>query len=403
MANSESNTMNVHAIIEILGAVKDKIDQRVGLVETYPWVLSDDKITSPWVRRFHRFYTFLDFGPPFPLSMILTLAVMVSFVMETVLLASILKIHQVGFPPWFLNNLLLGLFFIISAIIVLSSVFGTYWSFYEILANYRLAWKIKIAVFLTTAIGVAVWLFSGAPLYWQGWKTESSSLYAVLATFQPGTAYYVMAAITFYIPIIHLASLFMIKTSLGMVDISKTTIRWFFRFQSVIPMNDLDVFLNTPIDSSREDLAVPFCKLQEAHLALLRDWAESRRVSIQNKLIPFTLIIATFGLLMNTFIGDKIVTSVGETIKYFFGYPLNETFNNPSPIEWMIFFITIFLIFLPFAIVINLLRENFSADFLHEACVLALNFQKLNHRPSEDAPKPNESLLIRVIGKIFRL
>lgn len=403
MANSESITMNVHEIIEILIAVKDKIDQKVGLFETYSWVLSDDKITSPWIKRFHRFYTFLDFGPPFPLSMILTLAVMVSFAMETVLLASILRIQQVGFPPWFLNNLLLGLFFIISAVIVLSSVFGTYWSFYEILANSRLAWKIKAAVFLTTAIGVAVWLFSGAPLYWQGWKTESSSLYAILATLRPGIAYFVTAAIIFYIPIIHLASLFLIKTSLGMVDIGKTTIRWFFRFQSVIPMKDLDVFLNSPIDSSREAFAVPFCKLQEAHLALLKDWAESRRVSIQNKLIPFTLIIATFGLLMNTFIGDKIVTSVGETIKYFFGYPLNETFNNPSPIEWMIFFITIFLIFLPFAIVINLLRENFSADFLHEACVLALNFQKLNQKPSEDSPKPNESFLKQVIGKIFRL
>lgn len=399
MANSESNTMNAYESIEIIIAVKDKIEQKVELFDTYSWALSDDKIASPWVRRLHRFYTFLDFGSPFPLSLILTLAVMISFSLETVLLASILKVQQVGFPPWFINKVFLGLLFILFAIIVLISVFGTYWSFYEILVNYRLVWKIKASVVLATAIGIAIWLFFGAPLYWQGWKTESSSLYAVLATFNPGIAYYIVAAIFFYIPIIHLTSLFLIKTTLGVVDIGKTTIRWFFKFQSVIPMKDLEVFLNTPIDSSREDLALPFWKLHETHLILLKDWAESRRVSIQNKLIPFTLLIATLGLLMNTFIGDRIVTSVGETIKNYFGYPLNDTLNNPSPLEWMIFFITIFLIFLPFAIVINLLRESFSADFLHEACILALNYQKLHHKTDENGSK--EPLLTQLIRKIF--
>jgi len=252
--------------------------------------------------------------------------------------------------------------------VLLYTLIGITWTVYETVASGTLPRWLKFVTLVLMVASVGIWSLMGAPRWWLQPDAIDPALQYALVSAQKDGLYLTLSAILVYIPAILYAT-YLVVRMVSMLGIAGASVVWWVgKSQSMERLSDLEEFLSEPLALTEGGPEWSLLDLEEDRLTALREWSACRRQVVQNRLIPTTLLLGFLGLLANTSLGERTVGWALRVLQSS-GLAYSDWYGMLAHSGQRLLLVV--LIFLPIAMLVDLLNEAYAMDFIAQACVLA--------------------------------
>lgn len=349
------------------------------------WTMSREEIPGKVGKRLHRLYASEHVESVSRIALVLTL--LLSLELDSLLPSMYISLAEAAGKG--VGKLLVAL--ILLSPLVLTPVYsaiGAYWTLFELAINKRLSRRTKTITLAVIGTLIVSWFVLDSPRIWDLWPSHEPLLDAA----RPNMVYYLIAVVLIYVPALSYAGYLLPRVSTAYAGLFASLFRWVFRFQAVERVDQLKEFLSTPLPLRMDGTEEQLLELEPLHIDALQDWAACRRRVAQDRLVPTTLILAFFGLLADTSLGDHAVGFAIEIVRNALKPALN--------VEWfmwyLLFLLLLMALIIPAALLVFLLTESLVMDYIAQACVLARHSRMLDgglsiQREAIPGPQASES------------
>lgn len=374
---------NLEKYAALIQAVNEHVRRKYLTAYSMPnWVLPEDQVSGRLGKFLHRIYQSKELEAIFPACILLTISLCFSLLFEPLYTLFLVLLPSDFFPiPILTWDAVWSLLFAVGIILLLVvpalyGLVGAYWTLIELIINRNLDARAKYFTLAVTFTLIIFWLLVGAPIVGQDIVIQDADyMTRMVLTIRQTSIYTIIVALIVYIPAISHAGLWVTRIAISLKNGGRSALHWILSYHVMQPFKSIQQFVVEkllPVD--HEGNLQSLLELEEKDIDFLFEWATQRRELVQNRLLPTTLILATMGLIANTFLGDAAVRGVVNLFKESFLAPIASSFQGFGSILDMtgrIFIITILVIvvYLPIMLIIQLLNESYVMGFIAQACL----------------------------------
>lgn len=364
------------------------------------WELPEAILTSKFTKKFHQLFSLSNRFPQLnmflPASVAVTISLFISYFIHWLYplvfyYGHLMILDQIHLPFWKTT-----VFVIFVSLFIFATIFsasGIYWQVYEIAINKKISPIIKIVLSLSIALFVYFFIFEKKVYQliniYSHMEILETGLKEFLINLSHSTWVLLMSLAFIYIPLILFFAFFLAKMVITAFVLTGRFLQWYFLIQITQPQQRFDKFLTTPLPLFDEGNPKTFLEIENSIIIAIKNWVDSRRKTIQNRLIPASLGVAFLGILASTSAGENMLGLISKVFSDYFS-TMSSFLQAGGAASWLISFIKLLGLMAIIILLVGplslLLYESVILDFISEACALAESIKIIQNQESEAKP-----------------